>query len=158
MHEAEAWQRYFNKAALQVRDDQNEDEWDKLYAQEEEEKSFEFVQTQNIASSVYEHDNDTDDIPDGLDPILIGRKSHNMDSTLVQDDDDVIDDYAQVEGTHKRGEPYRTREEKRQDLIQQKEDMRMESFSNDVQTMMDQQAKEDVTHVQLSSSWDIPHE
>mmetsp|Transcript_38178 Transcript_38178/g.58236 ORF Transcript_38178/g.58236 Transcript_38178/m.58236 type:complete len:152 (+) Transcript_38178:181-636(+) len=44
LDDANAWSRYFNNAAVQVHNQQNEDEWDRMYAQEEDEKSFEYVQ------------------------------------------------------------------------------------------------------------------
>lgn len=40
-----------------------------MYNQEEDEKSFEFVQ--------YEHNDDTEDIPDGLDPIVLLQRYAN---------------------------------------------------------------------------------
>ena len=40
-------------------------EWDQMYQEEEDEKSFEFLQIK------YDHENDTEDIPNGLDPIAL---------------------------------------------------------------------------------------
>lgn len=38
-----------------------------MYQDEEDEKSYEFLQLQ------YEHEHDTEDIPDGLDPIALSQ-------------------------------------------------------------------------------------
>ena len=38
-----------------------------MYQDEEDEKSFEFVQVH------YDHENDTEDIPENLDPITLGQ-------------------------------------------------------------------------------------
>jgi hypothetical protein len=39
-----------------------------MYKDEEDEKSFEFLQMN------YEHENDTEDIPQGLDPIALAQQ------------------------------------------------------------------------------------
>jgi len=65
-----AWGQYFRQtssehAAASAEEKQN---WDNMYAQEEDDESYEFVQTAD-------HDaNDTDDIPLGMDPIDLEDK------------------------------------------------------------------------------------
>jgi hypothetical protein len=46
-------------ANVEVKKSQDNQKWDEMYAQEEEDQSYEFVQTK------FDHENDTDDIPEG---------------------------------------------------------------------------------------------
>lgn len=50
--------------AEKKRKEEENKKWDQLYAQEEDEGSFELVQ--------FNHENDTDDIPDGMNPNNVG--------------------------------------------------------------------------------------
>lgn len=103
MEEQEKWKKYYEDTASRVQRDREIDEqdWDAKYAQEEEAKSFEFLQTG------YDHDADTDDIPDGLDPVSFHRK---------------------------RGDPFFA--PSHDELVRQREDLRLESQSNEIQAIM----------------------
>jgi hypothetical protein len=55
---------------LQTKASQNSkspQDWDQMYQDEEDEKSFEFLQVH------YDHENDTEDIPENLDPITLSQ-------------------------------------------------------------------------------------
>lgn len=67
--DAKAWKQYFKQQSSEQAASANEDKdaWDKMYAQEEDDESYEFVQ-------MADHDNDSDDIPLGMDPINLEEK------------------------------------------------------------------------------------
>lgn len=98
LSEADAWEGYFKKKSEEALEGihHDDDEWDKTYAQEEYDKTFEFVQLGDKLS--YDHENDTEDIPTNpwYDPIELKKR--------------------------KRGEPFVSNDE----LAQQAEDSRME--------------------------------
>lgn len=55
------WVTYMQHAGDIVKAGQSNDKWEKLYTQEEEDGSYELVQTQEL----FNHESDDDDIPDG---------------------------------------------------------------------------------------------
>lgn len=107
IEEQKKWKNYYEDTASRVQRDREIDEnsWDARYAQEEEAKSFEFLQTGYEHNG---HEDDTEDIPDGLDPLALHRK---------------------------RGDPFFA--PTHAELVKQKEDLRLENQSNEIQAIMD---------------------
>jgi len=66
------WGAYLQHQANVVIEDQKKknDEMERVYAQEEDESSFEFLQLK----SRFNHDDDTQDIDEGQDPIQLHQK------------------------------------------------------------------------------------
>jgi len=94
---------------------------EKVYAQEEDEGSYEYVQLSNAneESSEYEHEHDTEDIPDDpyYDPVNLTKKR----------------------GKRRMGEPLF---DKAQYLAQQR-DLQRQDDANEVQDLMTSQTQED---------------
>lgn len=89
----EGWKGYFKGQDSDLNTQQKADnaEWDKTYAQEEEEDSFEYVQLDDKINA-NDHLNDTDDIPDGQDPIGLVQTDRHIHSKSLADSFVQIDD------------------------------------------------------------------
>jgi len=107
LEEQNKWAKYYSDTASRVQRDREIDEenWDSKYAQEEDAKSYEFLQTSYEHNG---HEDDTDDIPDGLEPLSLHRK---------------------------RGDPFFAKTSS--ELVADKEDMRLENQANEVQAIQD---------------------
>jgi hypothetical protein len=119
MQEQKEWEDYFQAAGRAAKEEQDAINMDNVYQQEEDEMSYEFVQ--------YDHENDTEDIPEGQDPIQFSQRNGRL-----------------------------TRFKTEEQLAQEKEDMRLQEQADEVQAIMDEQASEDASQVQLAA--EIPHE
>lgn len=78
----------------------------------------------------YDHEDDTEDIPDNLDPVSLVKARHH---TFNQDVGQLT-------------------------LVQNQEDMRLQEQSDEVQAIMDKQAQEDAMKIQIGQTGFIPHE
>lgn len=85
---------------------------------------------QDYLQQKYEHDDDTEDIPENLDPIALVRERHH---TFNQDVGQMT-------------------------LVQNQEDTRMQAQSDEIQAIMDKQAQEDSMKVQIDQTGFMPHE
>lgn len=94
--------------------------------EEQPEEAGDFIQQK------YEHDDDTEDVPEGLDPIALVQKHHHSFNQDIGDG--------------------------QMSLVQNMEDVRAQEQTDEIQHIMDQQAKEDKMAVQIGQSGMMPHE
>jgi hypothetical protein len=94
LNNGEGWKGYFKgqDSDFKAETDAATKQIDDTYAQEEEEDSFEFVQL-NDKVAANDHENDTDDIPEGQDPVGLAQRDHHdslSQAASLQNTDELV--------------------------------------------------------------------
>lgn len=78
LNNGEGWKGFFKgqDSDFKAEKDAAVQQMDDTYAQEEEDETFEFVQLNDKIANK-DHENDTDDIPEGQDPVGLAQRDHH---------------------------------------------------------------------------------